>query len=91
VVVSAYVPMRDLPYRERVERYEDNRRYYLPGAIEAAERKLAGLYREASRISPDLLEGKSAFNEAWDREIVVAKLEAALRGNDETTMLGDGL
>lgn len=31
--------------------YEANRRYRMPDMIEATERKLAGLYREARRYS----------------------------------------
>lgn len=77
--MSAYTPMRELSRQERTERYEDQRRYYLPAALEAAERKLAGLYREAARIAPDLLDGRSAFCEAWDREVMVAKIEARVR------------
>lgn len=72
--------------------YTIRRIHRLPATIEAAERKLAGLYREAQRYGMDeLLESHSAFSEAWDRELAVAKLEASLRGNDETTMQGSGI
>jgi len=77
--VSAYTPMRELTRSERGAAYEARRRYYLPAAIELAERKLAALYREANRIEPDLIEGKCAFNEAWDRAILTAQVEATIR------------
>lgn len=77
--MTAYIPMKDLPRSEQVALYENRRRYYLPDAIELAERKLAALYREAKRLDLDLLEGKCAFNEAWDRAVLTAQIEATVK------------
>lgn len=71
------------------QQYDRMRR--LPGTIEAAEHRLAGLYREARRYRMDeLLTMKSAVNEAWDREVLIAQIEAADRG-EETSMGIDGV
>lgn len=79
-------------YLSRELDYEYRRMRRMPEMLEATERKLAGLYREAARYGmTELLESPSAFSEAWDREIIVAKLEAGLRGNDDTTMQGNGI
>lgn len=72
-------PMTDA---EQVYTYHRMRR--LPDVIAAAERKLAGLYREAARYGmDDLLESPKAFSEAWDREVAVAKLESFVRDGGE--------
>ena len=69
--MSAY----DTPFDRRVR--------YLPQAIENAEMKLAALYREAKRHRrSDILKKPSAVNAAWDREVMIAQIEAAERGQD---------
>lgn len=48
---------------------------YIPVAIRNAERKLAQLYREAeSYRMKDILSDCRFYNEAWDREVKIAKL-----------------
>lgn len=52
----------------------------LPGQIESAEKKLRRLYLEAQQYRMDDLVRYPVFiNEAWDREVAVAKLEAERR------------
>jgi hypothetical protein len=52
----------------------------LPGQIESAEKKLRRLYLEAQQYRlHDLVHYPVFVNEAWDREVEVAKLEAAGR------------
>lgn len=61
--------------------YVQRRIYRMAGVIEAAERKLAGLYREADRYGmADLLERPEIAAEAWEREVAIARLKAAARG-----------
>lgn len=56
------------------------RMYHLPRVIETAERRLQGLYREAKRYRMnDLLRYPALLNDAWDREVETAKLEAERR------------
>lgn len=55
-----------------------HRKRRLPEVIEATERKLAGLYREARRYGADeILSNKYHVNAAWDREVLVAELEGS--------------
>lgn len=68
--------------------YEAQRIRRMPEMIEATERKLLGLYREAKRYGMDeLLESKWAFDQAWDREIQIAKTEAEYLGREHS--MGD--
>lgn len=59
----------------------------IPNAIRRAEKRLEQLYREANCAVAHDLKFKFVVDEAWDRETETAKLEAALRGQDNT-MLG---
>lgn len=67
-----------MPRADQQERFLYHRVKRLPDMIEATERKLAGLYREARRYKMDeVLTNKHQLNEAWEREILVAMLEAS--------------
>lgn len=73
------------------EQYVYQRQRRMPDMIEATERKYLGLLREAKRYGMhDILSSKYHSDRAWDREIVLAKLEAAYSGG-ETTIAGDGV
>lgn len=75
-VMKASQPLSDAELQ-----YIQNRIYRMAGVIEAAERKLAGLYREAARYGmTDLLEHPDIAAQAWDREVAIEKLKAAARG-----------
>lgn len=53
------------------------RKWYLPRAIDAAERKLEALYKEAAETGrKDLL--PEDVNRAWDRTVEIAKRENGL-------------
>lgn len=68
---------------DRLYAYEHRRMRTMPDLIQATQRKLLGLYREAQRYGrDDLLAHKAAFDNAWETEIQIAKLEAQLRGED---------
>ena len=62
---------------------EDNRQYMrfrrLPEMIERTEAKLARLYAEARAVGMKDLEFNFTSNEAWEREVEIAKLDAQLR------------
>lgn len=61
--------------------YEAQRIRRMQEMLESAERKLAGLYREARRYNLSaLLEMPSAADAAWERHVLLAKLDAAERG-----------
>ena len=63
----------------------------MPEMIEATERKLAGLYREARRYTmSEVLVNPAIVEAAWNREIALAQLRAARLGQ-ETTIAGDGV
>ena len=65
------------------EVYLIRRMRHLPDAIDATERKLAALYAEAAEYRmKDILEKPSAANAAWDREVLLAQVEAAARGEE---------
>lgn len=69
----------------------ERRLRHLPTAIENTERKLAALYREAKRYRmDDVLRKPSIVNSAWDREVLLAQIEAAERG-EEYSMGFDGI
>ena len=56
----------------------DRRMYYLPTAIERAERKLAALYAEdRGKTCNQLLVDPKCFHRAWEREIREAQIDAA--------------
>ena len=66
---------------DRLYAYERRRQRDMPSMIEAAERKLAGLYREAARYGlNDLLRDKSFSDEAWDHEVRREQMRATLTG-----------
>lgn len=66
---------------DRLYAYERRRARDMEAMIEAAERKLAGLYREAKRYGRhDLLTNKMFTDEAWDHEVRREQLRAALNG-----------
>lgn len=72
---------------ERVHAYEYQRIRRMPDMIESAERKLAGLYREAARYGlNELLTDKSFADEAWDHEVRREQVRATLSG--EPSSLG---
>ena len=61
--------------------YEAHRIRRMEDMLEAAERKLAGLYREARRYQLNaILDMPSANDAAWERRVLLAKLDAAERG-----------
>ena len=63
----------------------------IPSQIEAAERKVAMLYKEAKRYKmKEVLSRPAAVNSAWDREVLLAQIEAAERG-EETSIGIDNL
>jgi hypothetical protein len=64
--------------------YEANRIRRMDEMLENAERKLAGLYREAKRYNLALLDMPSAVDAAWERRVLLAKIEAAERGHTYT-------
>lgn len=67
------------------------RMYHMPAQLERAEKKLARLYLEAKQYRMnELLCNPSAVNAAWDREVLIAQIEAAQRG-EETSMGVDGV
>ena len=60
----------------KMYKYECDRKRRMPDMIEATERKLAGLYREAIRYQMDkLLQEPNLINGAWNREVTLAYLE----------------
>lgn len=66
---------------DRLYAYEHRRMKNMPDMIEAAERKLAGLYREAARYRMhDLLADKTFADEAWDHETRREQMRATLSG-----------
>lgn len=65
--------------------YEAHRIRRMEEMLETTERKLAGLYREAKRYNLNaLLDSPSAVNAAWERRILLGKLEAAENGEEYT-------
>lgn len=65
--------------------YEMRRIKRMEEMLENAERKLAGLYRECKRYGLNCyLDTPSANDAAWDRRVLLAKLEAAERGESYT-------
>ena len=59
--------------------YEAYRIRRMEEMLENAERKLAGLYREARRYNLSaLLDMPSAADAAWERHVLLAKLDAPL-------------
>lgn len=71
---------------DRLYAYERRRQRDMPELIEAAERKLAGLYREAARYGMTaLLKDKTFADEAWDYEVRREQMRAALAGEPSST------
>lgn len=61
--------------------YEKQRKRRMAEMIDSAERKLAGLYREAHRYGMDtILRDKSFSDEAWDHEVRREQIRATLSG-----------
>lgn len=61
--------------------YEKQRKRRMAIMIDLAERKLAGLYREAARYGrEDLLRNRMFTDEAWDHEVRREQLRATLNG-----------
>ncbi|NVD44370.1 hypothetical protein [Qipengyuania atrilutea] len=59
------------------DRYEYHRQRRMAEMVEATERKLLGLYREASRYKmSEVMRKPSLLNEAWEREMMLARIEA---------------
>ena len=57
-----------------------NRVRYFPTAVERTRAKLRRLEQEARDMKAhDLLRQLSAVNEAWEREVEIAKLDATMR------------
>lgn len=53
---------------------------YVPAAIKRTEEKLLRLYREAAELRMHDLIAAETADEAWERQILTAKLEARQRG-----------
>lgn len=65
--------------------YEAQRIRRMEEMLDATERKLAGLYREAQRYGLSrVLDMPSAVDAAWERRVLLAKIEAAQRGQEYT-------
>ena len=74
-----------MAYLDRQIAYEAQRIRRMEEMVAATERKLAGLYQEARRYRLNkLLESPCAANAAWDRDILLAKLDAAAEGRTYT-------
>lgn len=66
---------------DKLYAYERRRARDMDAMIDAAERKLAGLYREAKRYGrEDLLRNTLFTDEAWDHEVRREQLRATLNG-----------
>lgn len=66
---------------EREYRHIINRQRRLPEELERARLRVKHLEAEASRLSMDeLLSRQDVVNEAWGREIELARIQGASRG-----------
>lgn len=73
---------------DKLYAYERRRQRDMADMIDAAERKLAGLYREAARYGMHaLLTDKHFTDEAWDHEVRREQLRSTL--NDEPSSIGN--